>query len=73
MAIDTKDVLEIALALPAIDRAALVESLVASLDQPDASIDSAWAAEAEARLTAFDAGQIKAVPAEVVFAELGNL
>ena len=73
MAIDTKDVLEIALALPAIDRAALVESLVASLDQPDASIDNAWAAEAEARLTAFDAGQIKAVPAEVVFAELGNL
>ncbi len=73
MATDTKHVLEIAVALPAIDRAALVESLVASLDQPDATIDNAWAAEAEARLTAFDAGQIKAVPSEIVFAELGNL
>jgi putative addiction module component (TIGR02574 family) len=73
MATDTKGVLEIVLALPAIDRAALVDSLLASLDEPDASIDNAWAAEAETRLTAFDAGQIKAVPSEIVFAELGDL
>jgi hypothetical protein len=39
MATDTKQVLETVLALPAIDRAAIVESLLASLDQPDASID----------------------------------
>lgn len=61
------------MALPAIDRAALVESLLASLDQPDASIDQSWAVEAEERLAAFDAGQMKAIPADVVFEELEQL
>jgi putative addiction module component (TIGR02574 family) len=73
MATDTKQVLETVLALPAIDRAAIVESLLASLDQPDASIDQSWAVEAENRLAAFDAGQMSAIPAEVVFDELENL
>jgi putative addiction module component (TIGR02574 family) len=69
MPTDTKHVLEAVLSLPAIDRAAIVESLLASLDQPDASIDQSWAVEAEERLTAFAAGQMKAIPAEVVFEE----
>jgi putative addiction module component (TIGR02574 family) len=73
MATDTKQVLETVLALPAIDRAAIVESLLASLDQPDASIDQSWAVEAENRLAAFDAGQMSAIPAEFVFDELENL
>jgi putative addiction module component (TIGR02574 family) len=73
MSIDTKQVLEIALALPAIDRAAIVESLLTSLDQPDASIDEIWAEEAEKRLAAFDAGQMKAIPADEVFQEFANL
>jgi putative addiction module component (TIGR02574 family) len=73
MSIDTKQVLENALALPAIDRAAIVESLLTSLDQPDASIDEIWAEEAEKRLAAFDAGQMKAIPADEVFQEFANL
>jgi putative addiction module component (TIGR02574 family) len=73
MATDTKQVLETVLALPAIDRAAIVESLLASLDQPDASIDQCWAVEAENRLATFDAGQMSAIPAEVVFDELEDL
>lgn len=73
MPTDTKSVLETALALPAIDRAAIAESLLASLDQPDTSMDESWAVECEQRLAAFDAGQMKAIPAEVVFEELENL
>jgi putative addiction module component (TIGR02574 family) len=70
---DTQQVLAIALALPAVDRAAIVESLLASLGHPDSDIDKSWAVEAEERLAAFDAGQMKAVPADEVFRELENL
>jgi putative addiction module component (TIGR02574 family) len=73
MPTDTKEVLETALALPAIDRAAIVESLLASLDQPDAGMDESWAVEAKERLAAVDAGQMKVIPANEVFKQLGNL
>jgi putative addiction module component (TIGR02574 family) len=70
---DTKQVLETALALPAIDRAAIVESLLASLDHPDATLDECWAVEAEKSLAAYDAGQMKFIPADEVFKEFENL
>ena len=69
MPIDAKQILKSALALPAIDRAMIVESLLTSLDQPDASIDEIWAEEAERRLASFDAGPMKAIPADEVFKE----
>ncbi len=72
MSSDTKQVLESALALPAIDRVAIIESLLTSLDQPDASIGEIWAEEAEERLAGFNEGQIKAIPADEVFQEFGN-
>jgi len=68
-----KEVLATALSLPAIDRAAIVESLLASLDHPDAGMDESWAVEAEERLAAFDAGQMKGILADEVFKELDNL
>jgi hypothetical protein len=70
---DTKQILETALSLPAIDRALIVESLLTSLDQPDTDVDGLWAVEAKDRLAAFDAGQIDAVPADVVFREFDDL
>jgi len=73
MSIITKQILEKALVLPAAERADLVESLLASLDQPDARIDELWAKEAEDRLAAFDAGQTKAYPADEVFREFADL
>ena len=73
MLADTKQILQSALALPDVDRAVIVESLLTSLDQPDAVIDESWAAEAEERLAAFDAGQMKAIPAADVFEEFDNL
>ena len=58
----TKQILEKAPVLPAAENADLVESLLASLDQPDARIDELWAKEAEDRLAAFEAGQNEGVP-----------
>ena len=69
----TKQILENALVLPAAERADLVESLLASLDQPDARIDEFWAREAEDRLAASEAGRTKAYPADEVFQEFADL
>jgi putative addiction module component (TIGR02574 family) len=63
----TQQILEQALALPPLDRAALVEGLLASLDQPDAAIDELWAREAEDRIDAFEAGELEAISAAEVF------
>jgi putative addiction module component (TIGR02574 family) len=73
MLTDTQQILQSALALPDVDRAAIVESLLASLDQPDAVIDESWAAEAEERLAAFDAGRMKSNSAAEVFKEFDSL
>ena len=61
---------EQALRLPAAERATVVDQLLSSLDPTDPRLDDLWAKEAEARLTAFEAGQMQAVPAEEVFADL---
>ena len=61
MSADRQQVLNDALALPASERAPLIELLLASLDRPDPSIDALWAREAEERLAAYDAGRMKAV------------
>jgi putative addiction module component (TIGR02574 family) len=60
-------ILEQALALSPKDRAALVEKLLASLDQPDSAVDTLWAKEAEDRISAYEAGELEAIPAEAVF------
>jgi putative addiction module component (TIGR02574 family) len=69
MSESTQELLRSVLALPAIDRAALAEELLSSLDRPDSTIDERWAIEAEDRLAAFQAGTMKAIPAEEVFGE----
>ena len=68
----TNVLLREALKLPPIERAAPVERIIASLDRPDASLDALWVKEAEDRLTAYHAGEIEAIDAEAVFAELGR-
>jgi putative addiction module component (TIGR02574 family) len=69
MPADPERILSEALALPAVERASLIESLLASLDRPDPAIDSLWAKEAEDRIAAYDAAGMKAVDADEVFAE----
>lgn len=59
-----------ALQLPPADRAALVEGLIASLDRPDTALDALWLKEAESRIAAYRSGELPAVDAEDIFAEL---
>ena len=69
MSLGMRQILEDVLSLPAIERVAILESLLSSLDQSDASIDEIWAEEAEKRTAAFNSGQMKAVPADEVFTD----
>ena len=64
----SRRILTEAMALPPMDRAELVEQLLASFDFPArAEIDAAWSTEAEDRLRAYERGDMEAQPAEVVF------
>jgi len=64
-------VAKVALALPPHSRAKLAEQLLQSLDAPhQKEIDSLWADEAEARVDAYERGEIKAVTAREVFRKL---
>ena len=67
-----KQILEKALGLSATERSALIESLLASLDQPDPAIDTRWAEKAEARIDAVDRGEMETVSADDVFAKYGD-
>lgn len=72
MTTSTREMLQEALRLSPIDRAALIEGLIASLDKPDASLDARWLKEAEDRMAAYRSGELAAIDAETVFAELGS-
>ncbi len=54
------------LKLPPLKRIHLIESLVASLDKPDPSVERAWAAESDRRLAAYKKGELKGIPLENV-------
>ena len=58
--------------LSANERAALVEGLITSLDKPNPELDALWLKEAESRMAAYRAGELNAVDANEVFAELGK-
>ena len=63
-----EQILQKALSLSPEERVELIEKLAASLDSASREkIDQLWADEAEDRLTAYDEGKIKAVPAKEVF------
>jgi putative addiction module component (TIGR02574 family) len=56
-------VLEEAMRLPSVDRASIIEKLIASFDVTGRKvIDAAWAEESESRLDAFQAGKLTARP-----------
>lgn len=72
MAASTETLLRQVLELPANDRAALVEELIVSLDKPDPAVDALWLKEAESRMAAYRSGELDAIDADQVFAELGR-
>lgn len=71
MTSEVQQVLEKAAGLSPIDRAELVEGILASFDFPArAESDAAWGREAEARIDAYDRGEIAAIPAARVFEKI---
>jgi putative addiction module component (TIGR02574 family) len=72
MSASAENLLRQALQLPSNDRAALVEGLITSLDKPDTELDALWLKEAESRMAAYRAGELGAIDADEVFAELGK-
>ncbi len=63
-----KKILDQALALPADERAALVDALSASLEEGELSV--AWKTEIARRIDAIERGDAKTVPWEEVRAEI---
>lgn len=55
--------------LPPEERMAVVERILDSLDEPDASMDALWAREAEDRLAAWRRGEVRAVALSEVIAK----
>jgi putative addiction module component (TIGR02574 family) len=56
--------------LSAEERAQLVDALLESLhDEKIAEVEAAWAVEIERRVSAYERGEAKLVPAEEVFAK----
>ncbi len=62
-------ILDQALELSAKERADVAEKLLLSLDSPDSKIHAIWAKEADARIEAYEKGEIETVSAEDVFAK----
>lgn len=66
---ETQQLLREVLELPAVERANLLDHLLASLDRPDPEIDDVWRKEVEARINAYEAGRIETVSMEEVLAK----
>ncbi len=64
---NTKELIEQAIALPVEERALVVDSLLRSLNPPQSEIDAQWATEAKRRLAELRSGKVDAVPGEAVF------
>ncbi len=66
-----QQILREALGLPPIDRAELVERILASFEFPARQdIDAAWAQESEDRIDAHERGEIGSSPANKVFKDI---
>jgi putative addiction module component (TIGR02574 family) len=68
MSAAVKELLEAALKMQPDEREELIEELSASLDATD--LGEYWEAEIQRRIDEVDAGRVKTIPAEEVFARL---
>lgn len=69
MSTDTSEILDRAMALPALEKARLVDQLLSSLDEPDEAIDALWRKEVEDRIQAYRAGNLQSVSMTDVLAK----
>lgn len=66
----TRDLVAQAAKLPAAERIALVEAILALVPDDDAEWNAAWAQEAGRRMGAYDSGEMAATDSDEVFARL---
>jgi len=64
----TKEIISKALHLKPAEKSIIIEALLKSLDVPDPDIEKIWAEEAEKRLEAYKAGNLKSVSLDDLFA-----
>ena len=64
-----KALIDSVLQLKPADRMRLLNVIYGSLERPDSAIDEIWFDEAERRLAAYKAGNVKGIPAEQVLGE----
>jgi putative addiction module component (TIGR02574 family) len=72
MSIGTREILDLAMGLPAVEKARLVDQLLSSLDEPDEVIDALWRKEVEDRIQAYRAGKLKSISLADVLAKYGK-
>ena len=65
-----KDLLAEAACLPVEERAMVVDSLLKSLNPPEAAVDKKWAEVAKRRLAELRSGSVRAVPGDEVFQKI---
>jgi len=65
-----KEIIREAENLPLEERAKVVDSLLRSMNPPDAAIDKKWAAVAKRRLAQLRSGRVKPASGEAVFAKV---
>ena len=66
----TKEIIQEAASLPVEERAIVVDSLLRTLNPPDAEIDRAWVRIAQRRLADLRAGRVQSVSGDQVFAKV---
>jgi putative addiction module component (TIGR02574 family) len=65
-----KELIEEVASLPVEERAMVADSILRTLNPPDADIDRKWAQVAQRRLAELRSGKVKPIPGEHVFAKV---
>lgn len=68
----TKKLIDEAESLPVEERALLVDSLLRTLNQPEAEIDAEWTSVAQRRISEMRSGKVKPVAGQEVFDRIRN-
>jgi len=63
------EILKELLVLSPQEKVFMIDELLKSLDEPDEEIDKLWKQESEARIDAYEKGQLKSMSAEEVFSK----
>jgi len=66
---NTKDIIEQVESLPVEERALLVDSILQTLNRPDAEIDRKWTETARSRLEDLRSGHVQSLPGDEVLAK----